>query len=263
MMRVAVFADLHGNPYACRAVLQAIKDEGPPDAIVAAGDLCLGGSDPSACIDMLQDAGVVAVYGNTETYLLAPNQEPPDETHLKHWHWIQPGVYWTLEQLRPEQLAWLSSLPFELRYPLVESAPENDLLVVHANPRDVELMIYPDEAEQKRLWDEVRQPDNDPDLSAVLKDVSASVLAFGHFHYTFQRPWRHLSLVDVGPCSMPGYDHDRRARYTLFSRESAAGQHQPRWRIDQRWVRYDAEMEIDALKASSMPGAEKYLRNFD
>ena len=56
-MRIAVFADTHGNPYSTRAVLKAISDSGSFDAVVAAGDVCSGGSDPAACVDMLQAAG--------------------------------------------------------------------------------------------------------------------------------------------------------------------------------------------------------------
>ena len=257
-MRIAVFADLHGNPYACRAVLQAIQGDGQPDVIVAAGDLCLGGSDPSACVDMLQEAGVLGLYGNTETYLLSPDQAPPDYAHLKNWHWIQPTVFWTLERLHPDQLAWLQALPFDRRFFAVSGGAQEDLLVVHANPRDVELMIYPEEVEQKLLWGEVRQPDADPALKAVLQDVTAGVVAFGHFHYTFQRSWQHLTLVDPGPCSLPGYDHDRRARYSMFTWEATRGS----WLIEQHWASYDAALEISALKTSSMPGAENYLRYF-
>ncbi len=88
----------------------------------------------------------------------------------------------------------------------------DDLLLVHANPRDVEGMIYPAEAEQARLWDEVRQPDEAPELQRSMDGVQARLIVFGHFHYMFQRSWREKLLVDVACCSLPGIDHDRRAR---------------------------------------------------
>ena len=84
-MRIAVFADIHGNPFATRAVLDAIGADGVFDAVVMAGDVCSGGSDPAACVDMLQEAGVQVVYGNADAFVFAPQKEPPDERYRENW----------------------------------------------------------------------------------------------------------------------------------------------------------------------------------
>ena len=84
-MRIGVFSDIHGNPYACEAVLQAITVDGHFDTIVAAGDLCLGGSDPAKCVDLLEGSGVEAVYGNTDEYIFEPEKEPGDDLHRTKW----------------------------------------------------------------------------------------------------------------------------------------------------------------------------------
>jgi predicted phosphodiesterase len=254
-MRISVFSDVHGNPYACQAVLKAIFNDDPSDTVVAAGDICLGGSDPAACVELLRASGVVGVYGNTEGYLFQPEQMPPDEQHRSMWHRIQPVAYWVRKQLADDQMEWLQTLPFELRYSPTGNS-KDDLLVVHANPKDVELMIYPLEIEQRKLWDQVRQPDDDPALRDALHDTSAGVIAFGHFHYTFQRTWDDLLLVDVAPCSMPSIDHDPRARYTVFTWEGNE------WQISRRWVEYDVEEEIAALESSDMPYKGDFIRSF-
>ena len=253
-MRIAVFSDIHGNPYACQAVLEAARRAGA-DRLVAAGDLCLGGSDPAGCVTMLQSAGVEAVYGNTEGYLRAPELEPPDELHRRKWPPIQAAAYWTLEQLAPAQRAWLAALPFELRF-APTGRPDDDLLVVHANPRDVETVICPPPDEQVRLWGAVRQPDDDPTLAAVLEGVTAGVVAFGHLHTVFLRRWQRLELACVAGCSLPGIDHDRRARFSLFTWDGQA------WQIERRWVEYDAHQEIAALQASDLPSRDFFLRYF-
>jgi hypothetical protein len=255
-MRLAIFSDVHGNAYACEAVLRAIAREGTCDAILAAGDLCLGGSDPSGCIERLAEAGVQGVYGNTELYLRFPDQLPPDELHRLMWKIIQPAAYWTLAKLSSKQQSWLFGLPFERRFSPT-GQPGDDLLLVHANPIDVEMMIYPEESEQVRLWGEVRQPDGAPALQQSLGGVEARIIAFGHFHYAFQRPWGEKTLVDVACCSLPGIDHDRRARYTIF--EWVKG----KWGISPRRVDYKAEQEIAALQASDMPSKNNFLGYFD
>jgi hypothetical protein len=255
-MRLAIFSDVHGNPYACEAVLQAIAQAGSFDAVLAAGDLCLGGSDPARCVEQLMEAGVQAVYGNTEQYLRFPDQVPPDELHRSMWNSVQPAAYWTLARLSSEQQNWVFGLPFERRF-APSSQPEDELLVVHANPKDVEVMIYPPETEQLRLWGEVRQPDEAAELLESLNGVSTGFIAFGHFHYMFQRNWREKTLVCVAGCSLPGIDHDHRARFTIFERAKT------KWVISQHWVEYEARKEMAALQASDMPFKENFLRYFD
>jgi hypothetical protein len=254
-MRVAVFSDVHGNPFACQAVLQAIRREGSFEAIVAAGDLCLGGSDPGECIDLLRAHGVQGIYGNTEEYLYQPEHEPPDDNHRSKWGKLQPAVRWTRGRLTEEQFTWLRGLPFELHFS-PNNRPGDDLLVVHANPVDVELMILPPEEVQISLWGEVRQADNDPSLAQRLQGVRAKTIAFGHFHYGFERFIGGSRLVNVAFCSLPGVDHDRRACYTTFSWRGN------NWQIERNWVEYEAENEIAALRASDMPSKEFFISYF-
>jgi hypothetical protein len=255
-MRLAIFSDVHGNPYACEAVLRAIARTGTFDAILAAGDLCLGGSDPAGCVERLAQAGVQAVYGNTEQYLRFPNRTPSDELHRSMWEIIQPVANWTLARLSSEQLGWVFGLPFERRFSPT-SQPGDDLLLVHANPKDVEMMIYPSETEQLRLWGELRQPDEAAELQYSLSGVEARVIAFGHFHYRFQRFWRDKTLACVACCSLPGIDHDYRARFTIF--EWVRG----RWLITPHWVEYEVQEEIAALQTCDMPFKDNFLGYFD
>jgi hypothetical protein len=255
-MRLAIFSDVHGNPYACEAVLRAIAQQGTFDAILAAGDLCLGGSDPAGCVEQLMEAGVQAVYGNTEQYLRSPDQTPPDELHRSIWNVIQPAAYWTLARLSSQQLGWVFGLPFERQFsPTGRSS--DDLLLVHANPKDVEWMIYPSETEQLHLWGELRQPDEAAELQRSMSGVEARVIAFGHFHYMFQRPWHEKTLLGVACCSLPGIDHDRRARFSIFEWVKT------KWTISQHWVEYEPEKEIAALLASDMPSRDNFLGYFD
>jgi predicted phosphodiesterase len=254
-VRLAIFSDIHGNPYACQAVLKDVAASGGVDLLLAAGDLCLGGSHPAACINLLAEAGVRGVFGNTETYLFHPDLVPPDELHRKKWDRLHPAVLWTLDRMLPAHLDWLHQLPFQQRF-CPTSAPEEDLLCVHANPQDVELMIYPEPDGQLRLWGEIRQPDQDPTLLATLRDISAHLVVFGHFHHAFQRQVGHHHLVDVAPCSLPAIDHDQRAHYTLFTWTTSG------WVIDPHAVAYPVEKEIGALQASNMPFKEDFLRTF-
>jgi predicted phosphodiesterase len=229
--------------------------EGPFEAIVVAGDLCLGGSDPTLCLDLLQEVGALAVYGNTEAYLCNPEQNPLDDLHRKQWDVLLPPIHWTNAQLTGQQYAWIKTLPRERRFSPTNN-PSDDLVVVHANPKNLELMIYPSMEEQARLDKEIYQPDDDPALCEMLADLQASVLAFGHFHYTSVRRWHHLTLVNVAACSLPTIDHDPRARYTIFTWRGM------RWEFSRIWVPYEVDRELAALRTCGMPNWQRFANTF-
>ncbi|MFM8319721.1 MAG: metallophosphoesterase family protein [Chloroflexota bacterium] len=253
-MRIAVFSDLHGNPYACSALLEACRAAGV-DALAVAGDVCLGGSHPAACVQMLRQAGALGVYGNTEEYLRAPNSAPTDEHHRDKWSWIQPAAHWTLEQLAAEEQRWLLGLPFALQFSPTPR-PQDALQVVHANPLDVELMILPAPDLQQQLWGQVRQPDDDPALARALAPCAAGTLAFGHYHRPGIRRRNGQQLVNVSSASMPNIDRDPRARFSLFTWRAGA------WQVEQHAVPYPIKREIAALGESSCPSRSHFLAYF-
>lgn len=254
-MRLAIFSDVHGNPFALEAVLQAIEQEGGFDLVLAAGDLALGGSDPAGCVDRLRERGILAVYGNTETYLLQPEHLPPDELHLQKWGHIRAQVAWARPLLGEARLAWLGALPFDLRFS-PGASPEDDLLLFHGNPKDIVEFIYPPPEEQLRYFGQVLQPDDSPALAALMEGVQARTCVFGHMHITSTRFWRGYTLINVAPCSLPALEKDPRARYTVLEWVK------DRWRFTRRFVDYDYRQEVAALRACGMPFFEDYASAF-
>jgi predicted phosphodiesterase len=253
-MRIATFADIHGNPYATRAVLGAIEDNAVFDAVVMAGDICAGGSDPAACVDMLQAANVQAVYGNADKFIFAPQKDPPAEVFRARWNQTVKGARWTAEKLGEDRVNWLRDLPFELRFSPTMYATD-DLLIVHANPKNSHAFIFPPEEIQLDLLGEVIQPDDDPVLINLFEGVHAAVVAFGHFHYTSRRCLFGMHLVNVSPCSYSAFDPDRRARYTTFTWDGE-------WQMDRTYVEYDHSQEGRAILFSDMPNREEKAKFF-
>lgn len=254
-VRLAIFSDIHGNRFALEAVLNAIASDGHFDALVAAGDLALGGADPAGCVDLLREANVLAVYGNTEKYLTEPDNVPPDELHRRKWAHLRAQVDWTLTRLEAERVAWLRTLPFELCF----SPPsdfDDDLLVFHANPKDIIEFIYPSPHQQLVYFGKVLQPDDDPTLEKLMKGVPARTCAFGHLHLSSIRKWHGYTLVNVSPCALPALENDPRARYTVF--DWAEGS----WQITQRYISYDYTQEVKALEASGVPFVEDFSKTY-
>lgn len=237
-VRVAVMSDVHGFSLALRAVLADLATLPPVDEMVIAGDLCRVGPAPGEVVDILRGEGMpvplTVLTGNTDRDLVEEAGEPGA--------WTNPGRDLTMDQLGEEGIAWLGSLPFERRItPPGGSSPDDDLLIVHANPHDLDRKLQPDMS--------------DRELAAVIGETRAAIIAFGHHHVTFVRPLGDLTLVDVSAVGNPK-DGELTCRYTVFEWHGATR----RWGIDQRRLPYPLEETADQIRASDLPDPEKTLR---
>lgn len=219
-MRIVLFSDIHGNVVALEAVLAALRREAAADALFVAGDLVLFGPRPAEALTLLRSLdGARFVKGNTDQYLLddGGGQE----------------VAFARRQLSEDDIAFVRELPFEQR---LEVAPGHELLVVHANPRDLEGSITPESPEALiRPW---------------FEGVTAEVVAFGHYHMPFVRQLDGRTLVDVAAVGM-SRDGDQRAVYAMLTWERGS------WQIEHRRVTYDIQAVARDYVAVGFPNAKE------
>jgi predicted phosphodiesterase len=220
-MRVVIFSDVHGNVVALEAVLEAIRREEAPDALFVAGDLALLGPRPAEALALLRSLdGARFVKGNTDQYLIDYGDDEEE-------------VNFARARLSEDQIAFVRDLPFEQR---IEVAPGHELLVVHANPRDLEGQIKPGSADALiRPW---------------FEGVTAELIAFGHYHVPFTRRLDNWTLVDVASVGMPR-DGDQRAVYAVLTFERGA------WQVEHRRVPFDMQAVARDYHAVGFPHAEK------
>ena len=241
-MRVAIFSDIHGNLTALRAVLSRIRAEAP-DLVLCAGDLAFAGPRPAECVAAVRDICHAVVYGNTEDWTLG-RQRPPDA--------LSGRGEWTREQLSPEDLSWLGSLPFSHSVAAPGNADrEAALLLVHANPREVNTQLFASPQRQRELFGEVRQ--DDEAAADLLAGTQAGTIAFGHQHIPSVRRVQGWQLVNVSSVHMPA-DGDPRAKFAVLTWEKGA------WTADHRYVEWDVEPEARAYEQSGIPGGEAAAR---
>lgn len=252
-MRVAIFSDVHGNLTALEAVLADINAQEGIDLIVFAGDLCVFGPRPDACVARIRrhQPEIAAIYGNTDAWVSGRSllsQDVVGEQRLR-WQRVENVVDWTREILSHVDRAWLAGLPLHRRIsPTVN--PRDDLFIVHANPHNVDDIIYPDSSRQQELFGEVRQTDSD--LERLLGELDAGVLAFGHLHVPSIRTRGDVQLVNVASVSRPG-DGDSRAKYAIFTWDGSS------WDAEHRYVEYDLDAEIAAYEERKPPDWEEEI----
>jgi predicted phosphodiesterase len=112
MVRIALFADLHGNLPALRAVLDKV-DKLSPDRIISLGDAIGIGPHPLECLELMQERGIEPILGNHEEYQtlhISPKTFPDGmaEGELRHQLWVH-------RQLTDEALEYMKSFPYQIQ----------------------------------------------------------------------------------------------------------------------------------------------------
>lgn len=231
-LRVAVITDIHGNLEALDAVLADVARRGPFDRLVAGGDYCLNGPDPAVALDLISGHADVLLIGNTDRDTVDHGASDPDLGDKK-----RASIQWTREQLGDERLRLLASLPHS---DLIATADE-PLLVVHANPHDLDRHIFPDMPEAA--------------VHELVSPFDAGVLVFGHLHIPYRRRIGRLRLFDVAACGLPR-DGDRRAVWGTFGWEPRTG-----WRGSIHRVAYDYGKTVLRILECGMPHPDRRIRD--
>jgi predicted phosphodiesterase len=155
-----------------------------------------------------------------------------------------------------EAVAWLQSLPFAHR---ISPSPnrKDDLLIVHANPQDVDSPIFPTAQEQERRVDVVREDQSDEEIRPLLENTNVGIIAFGHVHFPNVRQVDGIILANISATSLP-QDGDTRARYGLLTWNNKLG-----WQVERHHVSYNIRAEQAELAKSQPPGWERLGRWLD
>jgi putative phosphoesterase len=227
-MRIAVLSDIHGNLLALDACLADLESQGSADAIVVAGDLCLGGPKPKKVLQRLEEIGAACVRGNTDRYL------SEDSSGEKRSQLESAQIAWTRREIGERWAAWLKDLPFALRI----GEDNNQLLIVHANPL----------TDDEHLW-----PDADETLlRRVIGKEKATTIAFGHLHLPYVRVWHGKLLANVASAGLPK-DGDPRAAYAILTERDGG------WQVKHRRVAFDVKKVATQLADCGIPDSVELI----
>lgn len=214
-MRIAVFADIHGNLLAFEAALAHARRQGF-DHLVIVGDLINGAPDSLACWQLAQSLNCTLLRGNHERYIFdfgTPNAAAAWTTER-----FAP-VQWCAAQFSAAERQELAALPFAYR-----SSDWPDLLFVHASLRQDNDTITPYTAEA--------------DLAAMFPNRSTGWIIRGHNHLCQIRFWQECTLVTSGSVGWAMDEHPL-AQYVLLEHN------QQGWRAQHQAVPYDIEATIE------------------
>jgi predicted phosphodiesterase len=226
--RIAVLSDIHGNLLALDACLADLDSQGGAEGIAVAGDMCDGGPKPKKVLQRLEEIGATCIRGNKDRCL------SDDEALRALSQSDQNRMSWTRKELGERWLSWLRDLPFALRL----GEDDNQLLIVHANPKN----------DTEHLWPDA----DDALLERLVGDEHATAVAFGHLHLPYVRMWRGRLLVDVASAGLPK-DGDPRACYAIFTEREGG------WEVKHRRVPFDVKKVATQLSDCGIPESAELI----
>jgi putative phosphoesterase len=184
--RLALLGDIHGNLAALAAVLDAIDEAGLRDG-VCTGDIVMRGLEPEECVTLLRVRGWPAIRGNTDTRVIGAPPRPRGHPASSR----EGSRSWTVRQLSPSSVAYLESLPDQLRLTL----GGHRVVVIHGDTPEGRTLVDADTP--------------DKTLRSLAAELKADCLVSGHTHRPFVRRIGDVLVVNPGSAG-EGTADDRR-----------------------------------------------------
>jgi putative phosphoesterase len=208
-MNVGVISDVHGNRVALDAVLDAMP---PVDALVCAGDVV--GYNPwhADCVETVRSREVPTVMGNHDRAVASGS-------NFAFNSMASAGVKHAREQLRDDQLEWLSGLP------ATRTVLDGRVKLVHGHPDDPDRYTYPKEFSPRMFGEE-------------------DVLVTGHTHVQGHEVFEEGVIMNPGSVGQPR-DGDPRAAFAVVDLDGPT--------VAEHRVEYDVERVVEAVEDAGLP----------
>jgi putative phosphoesterase len=232
--RVALIGDVHANLPALEAVLAHAGVRGA-SAIWNVGDFLGYGAFPEEVVDRLRRVNAVSIIGNYDLKVLKFPRKDRKWQDSKH-----PLKYlafkWAFEQLSPESLEYLRSLPEETHL----AANGKEFLLVHGSPASNAEALVPATPGERLI--ELRR------LARKKYGRDFDGIVFGHSHQAFAHQLEGTWFVNTGSVGRPG-DGDSRACYALLEISAS------KIMVEHFRLEYDVERAVNAIRAKGLPEA--------
>jgi putative phosphoesterase len=198
MMKIAVFADIHGNYRALEKVVHHAKGW-EQDFVFVAGDIVNRGPRSLCCQDFIkekqQSEGWQVIRGNHEDYVIE-RDDPKDPQSGPLYELFKP-VHFAYQQLNHD-VSYLQNLPEQLSQDFDEAG---EARMVHASMLSNRDGIYPETS--------------DKDLAGLIAPAPA-VFITGHTHRPLVRTLDGSMVVNAGSVGLP-FDGDTRTGYAQIT----------------------------------------------
>lgn len=175
-MKFAVLADIHGNEYALKAVLEELQKAGINELLLL-GDYVGYYYSARKILELIRQWDFKAIKGNHEKLLFRAIVSPSflEEITVKYGS----GHKSALELLPESDLAFLRALPEHLEF----SVNNLNILMCHGAPWDPDEYVY---------------PDVDESILQKYDDYDFDYIFYGHTHYACEHQRGDMRIINPG-----------------------------------------------------------------
>ena len=216
-MRIAVFADVHGNFHALEAALADIEKQNV-EQIVLAGDLVNGLPSSKQCLDLVNSQDIILLRGNHERYVYDyGSKNAPSSWNGENF----APVRWVREQLSAKDIRQLKQLPMYVQY--------NDLLITHSAPKDDYFSLKASTAATE--------------IARAFAGFDENYILRGHHHRWIEKRWNDRYILTINALGLP-MQGIRETPYVIAEMRSSG------WSFQKHFVKYDFAAAIKSFDES-------------
>ncbi|MCV9927130.1 metallophosphatase family protein [Flavobacterium sp. LS1R49] len=182
MKNIAIISDIHGNLPALKVVLEDIKQRNI-DQIYCLGDLVDFAPWHNEVIELIKALEIPCLMGNHDERIAFDHEVTPLPKHNPEERAARVnGINYTKQTIKPENKAFLKTLPERFLLHFTISGKETKVLLVHGSTRSNDEYIY--------------ENHNLEDVQSMLAQEKADIIIMGHTHKPYVR---HIEATAESP----------------------------------------------------------------
>lgn len=242
-MRIGFISDIHGNFTALEAVLTDIKKQNI-DQLICLGDTVSLGPQPKEVLAALKEWSAVTIMGNHDQAILEPERCAEFEI-TEH---LIPDLFWGRDQLSKAELQFITS--FEMSK-TIKFPNDLELLTYHGSPKSTTHLVLATTSTET--------------LDEYFKGQTATIFIGGHSHIQMERRYGKnlfLNAGSVGNAFKFAFTQGNPPSLLPWAEYAILEQDGNTFHADMRRVYFDTDTLIEQVKASKLPGADWWLRQY-
>ncbi len=249
-MKIALFSDIHANLPALEAFFADV-DARKPDMIYCLGDLVGYNSWPNEVIDEVRGRNIPTIAGNYDFGIGSISDEcgcaykTDTEKDMG-----KISISYTNRSMKPEQRAYLRTLPAHIKVEFQLNENKLNLLLVHGSPRKINEYLFEDREEKSMI--------------RIMEQADADIMCFGHTHKPFHRVlnagvdgsdhYRHA--INIGSVGKPKDGNPQGGYVMLTINENSSITDKESIQVE--FIRFDYDVERSAKGIENSPLPNEY-----
>jgi putative phosphoesterase len=248
-MKIALFSDIHANLPALEAFFAHVEQQ-KPDAIYCLGDLVGYNIWPNEVINEIRKRRIPTIAGNYDFGIGRTSDDcgcayKTDDEKANG----AVSISFTNEIVKPEERAYLRTLPAHIKVEFQLSNDKLNLLLVHGSPRKINEYLFEDREEKSIL--------------RIMHDADADIMCFGHTHKPYHRilndsangldHFRHA--INIGSVGKPKDGNPQGGYVLLHINDHSSINDRDSIQVDFVRFDYDIEKAAKAVEDSRLPNA--------